>query len=326
MAEGIITNKRTAHYNSHKLIRVVKWIVLISSYSYLLYLLIHYDKYTELSAELSYRSAVQLWWLTLAIVFLPLNLTIEASKWKYIVSKSQTLSTKNSIKSVLLGFSTGFLTPNRAGDMLGRMSFLTVDNRKQGIGYSLLNSYSLTLVLTVCGLPASIMLYVYTKDLAMFGADIKLYLGAVMLGSFLAIVAYFELPRMLKHINNKKVQAFSQGLQQYSRANLLQILLFSLMRYMVFCFQFYAVLHFFGVHLELWQAFIAIPANYLFVSFTPSLAISETAIRSSYAVILIGVFSDQIINIALAGTLIWLLNYGLPMLAGSYLLVKGQKA
>jgi hypothetical protein len=103
------------------------------------------------------------------------------------------------------------------------------------------------------------------------------------------------------------------------------MLVFSLLRYFVFCFQFYAVLQFFSIDLELWQALLAIPTNYLFVTITPSMAFSETAIRSSYAMIFIGFFSNQIINIALAGTTIWIINFGLPMLAGLYILAKTNK-
>ena len=150
----------------------------------------------------------------------------------------------------------------------------------------------------------------------------RVYFGIIILGLILSLVTYFILPQILKLIKNKNVKDFSGGLEQYSKLNLFHILVFSLLRYAVFCFQFYAVLNFFGVDLEASQALLAIPANYLFVTFTPSLAISETAIRSSYAVIFIGVFSDQLINIALAGTLIWIINYGLPMMAGSYLLAK----
>lgn len=317
----MVLNKIT-HTKTAKLIRISKWVILICSYSYVIYLLLNFDKYAELGQQLSNTTGLQKMWLLLAIALLPLNLLIESSKWKYIVSKSQTLSTKNSLQSVLLGFSTGFLTPNRTGDMLGRMTYLKPENRKQAIVYSLLNSYTLTLVLACCGLPASIVLYLKLKNISIFEDNMNLYFGAIFLGISIATIIYLTLPQILKKLKYKKLKAFSKGIEQYSKANLIHILLFSIVRYAVFCFQFYAVLQFFGIDLEFWQALVAIPANYLFVTFTPSLAISETAIRSSYAVIFIGVYSDQLISIALAGTLIWLLNYGLPMLAGSYLLAK----
>jgi hypothetical protein len=325
MAENKITNSKTPKIDTIKLIKILKWVILVVSYSYVIFLLINYDQYAELAHQLSNTTSLQILWLLLAIILLPVNLLVESSKWQYIVSKSQTLSAKNALKSVLLGFSTGFLTPNRAGDMLGRMTYLEPENRKQGVVYSLLNSYTLTLVLASIGLPASILLYLKVKNTSLFGDNMAFYFWVIFLGISVAILVYFVLPQILKSIKNKRIKKFSIGIEQFSKANLMYILLFSLLRYGVFCFQFYAILNFFGVNLELWQALIAIPANYLFVTFTPSLAMSETAIRSSYAVIFIGIFSDQLINIALAGTLIWLINYGFPMMTGSYLLAKKSK-
>jgi hypothetical protein len=78
------------------------------------------------------------------------------------------------------------------------------------------------------------------------------------------------------------------------------------------------MLQFFGVDITVAEAIIAIPTSYLFVTFTPSLAFSEAAIRSSYAVVFIGSFSENIAGIAFAGFLLWIINYGIPMLLGSY--------
>ena len=96
----------------------------------------------------------------------------------------------------------------------------------------------------------------------------------------------------------------------------------SFIRYAVFCIQFYFMIRFFSIELTPWQALIAIPTSYLFVTFTPSLAFSEAAIRSSYAVLIIGTFSGQVVNIALAGVCIWVINFVIPMLAGSVVMVR----
>ena len=82
------------------------------------------------------------------------------------------------------------------------------------------------------------------------------------------------------------------------------------------------MLRFFNIELTPFQALMAIPTTYLFVTFTPSLAFSEVAIRSSYAVLVIGAFSGQIVNIALAGVCIWAVNFIIPMLVGSALMIR----
>ena len=82
------------------------------------------------------------------------------------------------------------------------------------------------------------------------------------------------------------------------------------------------MLRFFGVNLAPIQALIAIPANYLFVTYTPSIAFSEAAVRSSYAILFIGAFSTQLVGIALAGVCIWVVNFILPLFLGSIVMLR----
>jgi len=42
-------------------------------------------------------------------------------------------------------------------------------------------------------------------------------------------------------------------------------------------------------------------------------------------VLVIGVFSGQVVSIALAGMCIWLVNFVIPMLAGAVVLAGGKK-
>jgi len=45
-------------------------------------------------------------------------------------------------------------------------------------------------------------------------------------------------------------------------------------------------------------------------------------VRSSYAILVIGAFSGQVVSIALAGLCIWLINFVIPMLVGSVVMVR----
>jgi hypothetical protein len=79
---------------------------------------------------------------------------------------------------------------------------------------------------------------------------------------------------------------------------------------------------FFGVELHPIFGAVAIASYYLFVTFAPSLAFSEGAVRASIAILVFGVFSTNVIGIAAAGLFIWLLNFVVPMLIGSVVLGK----
>lgn len=95
------------------------------------------------------------------------------------------------------------------------------------------------------------------------------------------------------------------------------VVFISILRYLVFCSQYYLLLRFFGITVSLSQALIAIPTMYLLITFTPSLAASEPAVRGSYAVLVFSIFSSNEIGIMLTGILIWLINFVVPMVVGT---------
>lgn len=303
---------------------LLKWSVLLAVFSYLAYKLITFNQYDEFVARWKQMSLLQFWWLAGVFVLLPLNWWLESVKWKLLVSKVQKINLLNSLKAVLVGISTGFLTPNRVGELVGRVMFLHAENRKAGVTLSVLNSLTQNIIMVLCGVPACVLFFNASRG--NFEMNVTLYLAVLLVSLLVFGLIYFMLPELSRRFKQSrcsdKIKDFTNCLSCYNKQDLLQIMLISLGRYFVFCTQFFFMLRFFGVELSGWQALIAIPTTYLFVTFTPSLAFSDAAVRSSYAVLVIGVFSGQVVNIALAGLLIWAVNLVIPLLVGSVMLVR----
>ena len=314
----------TASPQRFQIRNLISWLILILSYSFLVYKIFTFNHYSELAKELQQMPLSKLWWLVAILTLVPVNWIIESLKWKMLVGKVQKISLINSFQAVLSGISTGFFTPNRVGELVGRVLFLKNENRKAGVTLSLVNSLTQNLMMALCGIPACILFYICKNEKLKLG--IVMYLGILILCLILFGTLYFILPVLIRRIKLKKLAtkllSYTACLSDYSEIDLLRIMLITLLRYCVFCAQFYFMLLLFGVNLEIWQALIAIPTSYLFVSFTPSIAFSEAAVRSSYAVLIIGAFSTMEIPIMLAGVSIWFVNFVIPMLAGSIVLVK----
>ncbi|MDO9153639.1 MAG: lysylphosphatidylglycerol synthase domain-containing protein [Paludibacter sp.] len=293
---------------------VLTWIFMVVSLLYLGYKLISYDNYSTLINEWKLIPPTRFYWLGLLFVLLPFNWITEALKWKIIVSVTQKLSLSQAVKSVLAGYSTGFFTPNRIGDLVGRLFFLESSNRKTGITLSLISSLTQNIVIALCGIPAAILFFSYKFN------EVKPHLNNYFIFTsiivLLFLMLFLWLPQLAKKNKITRINGYIKGFENYSLSKSLLILFMSLLRFTIFSFQFYALLHFFGVPLLFEQAFVAIPANYLFVTFTPSFAFAEPAIRGSYAVFFIGSFSAQTVGVALAGVSIWVVNYVFPMLLG----------
>lgn len=299
------------------LLLFLKWFVLLITYSFLAYKLYTFDRYDALFLHFQNISVNQCFWLLLVFALLPLNIFIEAAKWKKIVEKTETIPFRKAMNAVLAGFATGFVTPNRIGDMAGRMLYVSPQNRKITAFYSLLNSFTQNYSIALVGFPLAVCYFFIVKNSA-YNSELYFVLVAVFILVFTLI--YFFTPKIVLICNKHNKLNVLKGFSDYKIADLLHIIGYSVLRFLVFCFQFFALLQFFKVDLSLFEAFVSIPTSYLFVTFTPSLAFSEAAIRSSYAVLIIGFFSDNIAGIAFAGFLLWIINFVLPMLIGSRLL------
>jgi len=301
-----------------------KYLILLTSYSFLGYKLFTFNHYKDLSDQWIQMPLSRLWWLAGVFTLLPLNWYLESLKWKVLISHVQKINTGTSVKAVLSGISTGFFTPNRVGELVGRIAFLEPENRKAGITMSLVNSLTQNIVMALCGIPACILFFIHTAG--NMPPDIIHFVWIALSGILIVGFLYFTLPRwsrQLKTCNSSfSIRTFTDCLSGYTLKELLKIIVASLIRYIVFCTQFYFMLRFFNIELTPFQALMAIPTTYLFVTFTPSLAFSEAAVRSSYAVLIIGAFSCLVVNIALAGVCIWAVNFIIPMLVGSALMIR----
>ena len=315
-----MNNKSKAIYTA------IKWLFVIAAFAYLAYKLIAFDKYDEFFEQWRQTPASRFWWLAGVFALLPLNWALESFKWMRITAHIQSLSFAQSLKGVLAGITTGFFTPNRIGDLLGRIVFLQPSNRTAGITLSLLNSFTQNLTIILCGIPACMLLFSRNNDM---NSGIRTYILIAIALLMACMLFYFLLPALSKKIKHttwgRKINEFVACLSRYSTRDLAGIIFISMLRYLVFSAQFFFMLCLFDVHLTLWQALLAIPTNYLFVTFTPSVAFSEAALRASYAIFVIGFFSGQTLNIALAGVAIWVVNWVLPLLAGAVLMLRSKE-
>lgn len=312
--------------STKSIITVLKWAIIAVAYLFLAYKLMTFDKYDDLREEWIKMPVSRVWWLVYVMALLPFNWLFETIKWRKMVSSIEAMSWTTAIQGILAGISTGFFTPNRVGEMVGRIAFLLPSNRKAGVTLSLVNSMTQNTVMAVFGIPACI--YFFAKTQGSMETDMAGFL-LLMIGVVFGFIAlYAALPSIGKNLSesnlSKKAKEFIFCLSYYTKKDLAIIMGLSVVRYWIFCIQFYCMLQFFGVHLNISQAFVAIPANYLLVTFTPSLAFSEAAVRSSSALLFIGAYSGKVVHIALAGISIWAVNFIIPMVLGTVVMMMAK--
>ena len=112
----------------------------------------------------------------------------------------------------------------------------------------------------------------------------------------------------------------------YDPKELLQVLLISFLRYVVFSTQYYIFLHLFGINIPLLHAFVLISVIYLVMMMVPSIALTEIGIRGSVSIYMFSLYlqktgafpGDYHLGIFAASSLLWLLNIVIPAILGTF--------
>ena len=93
---------------------------------------------------------------------------------------------------------------------------------------------------------------------------------------------------------------------------------YSVLRYLIFSHQFYFLLYFFGADIDYFNAMQVIFTMYLFASVIPGFVVFDWLIKGSVAVSLFNVFNINEVLILSVTSTMWLANFALPSLIGSY--------
>ncbi len=303
---------------------MVKWAVAVLSYAFLVYILLTFDSYSELFAQWSKSlSGGRLGWLLLVFLLWPVNLSLEAFKWRLLTSGLQPMGFRRAFLSVLAGDVAAFFTPNRLGEVAGRCMFLSEENRLKGISLTVSSGVSQTLAICLFGVPSLVLSVVVYGEGGVTNSHVALFVCLFMA----ILLAYAFLPRIFAFISGLRwmppaAGRFLEPLRAYTRAELVKVLLVSSCRYVVFSLQYYFMLRFFMVDLPLAYGAIFIAANYLIITFVPSMSFSELAVRAGVASVVFAPLTDNMIGVMATGASTWLVNYLLPMLLGSVVWLK----
>lgn len=288
---------------------ILKVIIMAGAYGYLAYLLITFDRYDQLAA--SFQNITETRWVLLASAFLlmPVNWGVEAWKWETVTSNIQRLTFGSAYKAVLMGLASGFFTPNRICDPVGRVMTLDEGNKGKGV--------MLSFVCTAAQSFACVFFLLISLCIGSLPQFLSV-LSVVLVS--IALIAYLTLPLWGKYVRTPKFPTLDnafRAMDEVSYPLLLSVSAESIMRFAIYSTQYYLILLFMGVELTPFMALVLIPVNYFLISVTPSVSFSEVGIRGSYASLLIGGFTGEPVAAAIAAVIVWVINYILPLIAGT---------
>ena len=299
---------------------------MVAAYGYLIYTFINFEHYEDFSYYFKTHGLENLKYLLCCLILIPLNWLLESLKWKEVLSKIQVLSLWQAIKSVLIGLTSGFFTPNRVGEPVGRSMFLADGNKTKGVICSLICTLSqsfATLFFVCIAIVLACNIVVELEQIP----QILLIRNIGIIAAVTVFLLYFTIPFWVGKLKLKseKLQDIARAISLISYASLLKVSLYSIVRFAVYSFQYFLMLKFFAVDIYFSTAMVLIPINYFLVSIIPSVAFAELGIRGSSALLVMEPLLGNTLGVALAAMSLWFINYVIPMLVGSLLLIKTER-
>jgi hypothetical protein len=271
--------------------------------------------------------------LLLVLAMMILNWGIEAYKWKYLIGKVEKVSFFKAYQAVLTGISVSSFIPNRVGEFFGRVFILKTASRIESILITVVGSMSQLLVTVLAGSVALLVFIPQYLPGAGFSSG-HLYFGifmlvitldAIILGLFFKLSFLSVLKERILQNGLKRLRKFFRVFAFYHNREMATVIFLSFSRYMVFSTQFYILLLLFGIRIPYDDALVLIALVYFIMTIIPTIALTELGIRGSVTLYVFGLYYGRLIpaaatntmGIFAASTLLWMINLGIPALAGT---------
>ena len=270
--------------------------------------------FNEFSRFLSKNESFSVKNIIFLLVLSTFNWFFEILKWQKLVSSIKKISFKDAMQQSLGGLTASLITPNRIGDYGAKAIYFDKPLRKRILLLNLLGNMSQMAVTTIIG---CVGLIVFQSRYNIEVDSYRLYRFFIII-IVMIVFASLGLKQSRFKIKGFPIDRVLQFIKKLSTKIHIQNFGLSLIRYAIFSFQFYFLLSLFNTNLDYKTAMVAISSMYLLASIVPSLAIFDVVIKTSAAVFLFDYLGVDAFTILSITTLMWLLNFILPSLIGSY--------
>ncbi len=253
-----------------------------------------------------------------SIVFLLIlsifNWFFEILKWQNLVKTIKQISFRDALEQSLGGLTASLITPNRIGDYGAKAVYYAKQFRTRIVLLNLLGNMAQMTITTIFGVIGFIIFVNRYQIDVNYYRVVKFGLILLMVSLF-AVLGVKQKRYKIKGFSFERILTFIKKLT--SKTHTINLSL-SLIRYLIFSFQFYYLLTMFGVDVEYTKAMVVITSMYFLASIVPSISIFDVIIKGSVAVFLFGYVEVNELTVLSIITLTWLLNFVIPSLFGSY--------
>ena len=260
--------------------------------------------------------------LIVCALLIPFNWGIESHKWKIITAPVESISFYRANQSVYAGLCVGNLSPGRATEFLAKILFFQTQNRPTITLLHFANGMFQLSVTIVFGLLAVAVFY---QEKISSEQSVAVWVGLfciLLLGFFTFFISKFH--AIQKWAGKKFEKSFTHNALpfRFTKQLIIQLLLWSVLRYTVFIMQFILIIKIFGIETVSSKLIAGISIYFLLTTVIPMFSFIEPAIRSAIALFVFSGSGIPELALVISAILLWVLNIVFPSIAGYYFIVK----
>ena len=296
------------------LYHIVEWAVALAACTFLGYKLVTFEDYPALWESLRSMVWQQYLALGLCVALMPVNMAIEAWRWRTLWNGDATLNGANgeaneltderltfkeAHRQVYYSKLAGLITPWRLGEYPARGVLITNERMNElgseriwprVLAMGAVGSATMTFAIVLAGVPAIMA----NGEWLMANGEWWIAVGVILL---LLVVGLALAPRLLRQYAEVSYGLIIKSVGQ------------SLVRLICWCVQLALVLWALEAFSFQPSAISSLFIYYLLVTITPNVPIAEVGVRGAWAIVVFGS-----VNAAFAGVLLWVINTLLPCL------------
>lgn len=252
----------------------------------------------------------------LCIALAIFNWFLESVKWRVMVSNLEKISSKTAFSSTLAGAAVSNIIPFRVGEYLGRMLYISKENRAASAINSVMGSMCQMGVTIVMGIPfISAMLDEKFSTLSTYALWSLIVL-------ILVIVLLYLWIRKRKAGSNKLLNRVLADIKSFQLYQLIRAILISFARYFVFAGMYMFLLYYYNVHADFWVLLGGVATIFFLQSFAPGMILVDAGIRTSLPLLVFGsITRNAEPAILTAAAINYAFNVFFPAITGCILLL-----
>jgi len=259
---------------------------------------------------------------------MPVNWGWETLKWKNMMGRIGEFSFEKSFRCTIAGTSTAIFTPNRLGDVAGRMVLVPDHQRKDAFWATLLCNLSQLAALLILGIPGLFLFIQLWPETDLHFSNAAVFLTSGLITTVVVICYYFASIIIPFFINLMPLKSWREYLnktldvlRRASTTDLHLLLLLSILRTLTYAFQYFLTILFFDVKLGFLETVAAILSVYLLKTVVPYLPATGLLVRTQLSLWVFSAFTEELAVILAASFIIWAINVVIPAIWGYFLIL-----